>query len=141
VMFGAVVLFFGALLLMFLRLVLVARRDLIADYAGDPNAQYVEFVRGPLGTQCVIPGPPTSTLAAVDFSDEESELFEPDRRTFRFTNHVVREHFAELNASLVWRKNSPRARRARLARRALLAVLALIGAAFLVADFLGYLGE
>jgi hypothetical protein len=138
--YPGVVIFFGVLLLMFVRLVLAARRDLVADYDGYPHGQYVEFVRGPLGITCVIPGPPTSTLAAVDFGDEESELFEPDKRSFRFTNHVVREHFAELNAELVWRKNSPRARRARLARRVLLVVLAAVGAAFLVADYFGYLG-
>ena len=136
--FGAVVLFFAAMLLMFVRLVLVARHGLIANWVGDPNDQYVELVRGPLGITCVLPGPPTSTLAAVNFTDENSDLFEPDRRTFTFTNPIVREHVAALNADLVWRKNSPRARLARLARRVALVVLVVVGAAFLVAEYLGY---
>ena len=78
--------FFGLLFLMFVRLILAARNNLIADYQGDPNDQYVEYARGPLGIHCIVPGPPTATVGAVDFADEDFELFAKNRRTFTFTN-------------------------------------------------------
>jgi hypothetical protein len=129
------VVFFALLGLMFWRLVLKAREQLIAPYAGaphggDPDAQYVEIVRGQFGITCVLPGPPTSTLAVVDFGDENYQFFEANRRTFTFANPAVGEQFAAVNAGLVWRPDSPSARRgARLRHAALVALAAAVVAA------------
>jgi hypothetical protein len=129
-LYAVPVAFFALLGLMFWRLVLKAREQLIAPYAGDPNAQYVEIVRGQFGITCVIPGPPTPTLAAVDFDDEDYQLFEANRRTFTFANPAVGEQFAAVNAGLVWRPDSPSARRgARLRHAALVALAAAVVAA------------
>jgi hypothetical protein len=136
-MFCVPVAFFGLMFLMFARLVLRAREQLIAAYDGDPNAQYVEIVRGPLGTTCVLPGPPTATLAAVDFDDEEFQLFEANRRTFTFAHPAVGEQFAAANAGLVWHPDSPAARRATALRHA---GLVLLGVAAALAAVYYYFG-
>ena len=135
--FGVVLAIFGLLLWTFVRRVLDGRRALIADHAGDPNDTYVEVVPGPMGSTCVIPGPPTPTLAAVNFDDDRILLFEPARRTFTFTNALVAEQFATLNSALVWDPAAPRVRRATRARWVLVVlVLGLAGAAF-VWDWMG----
>lgn len=141
-LFCVPVLFFAALLAMFWRLVLGAREQLIAPYAGeprgdDPNAPYVEFVRGHFGATYVIPGPPTSPLAAVDFTDEDYQFFEANRRTFTLANPLVGEEFAAANAALVWHPDLPSARRARWLRHAALVVL---GVAAAIAVILHYFG-
>jgi hypothetical protein len=136
-LFGAVVAFFGLLLLMFWRLVLKAREDLVAPSTGDPNAQHVEFVRGHFGATYVIPGPPTSPLAAVDFTDEDGQLFEANRRTFTFANPAVGAEFAAANAGLVWHPDSPAGRRASWLRHALFVAL---GVAAAIAVILHYFG-
>ena len=135
--FSIPVAIFGLLFLMFARLVLKAREQLIAAYQGDPNAQYVDVVRGPLGTTCVLPGPPTATLAAVDFDDEEFQLFEANRRTFTFANPLVGEQFAAANAGLVWHPDSPSARRATALRHAGLVVLGVAAALAAVYYYFG----
>lgn len=137
-LWGAVLAFFTLCLLLFVRLVLVARRGLLAGWSGDPNAQYVQHVRGPLGIQCVIPGPPTATLGAVDFTDEEFELFDRNRRTFTFTNHDVATAFAAANADLVWEPNSPRAVRARWGRNLVAGIVVVAGVVLWLRDVLGF---
>lgn len=128
--------FFGLLLWMFVRMVLAGRGPLIAQYVGetqgppDVNAMYAEVVRGPLGTTCVLPGQPTSTLAAVDFTDELFAVFEPNKRTFTFANLAVATEFAAANADLVWDPRSPRAERAGRVRRVVLVVAGGAAAAF-----------
>jgi hypothetical protein len=139
-LFSIPVLFFGALLLMFWRLVRKAREGLIGPYTGDPNAQYVEFVRGHFGATYVIPGPPTSPLAAVDFTDDESGVFEGTRRTFTFANAHVGRAFEAANAALVWHPDAPPARRARWMRHALLVGLGVAVAIGLILEYFGYLG-
>ena len=138
--FSIPVLIFSALLLMFWRLVRKARQDLIAPYGGDPNAQYVEFVRGHFGATYVIPGPPTSPLAAVDFTDDEAGLFEGTRRTFTFANPAVGARFAAENAALVWHANAPAARRATWLRHALYVGIGVAVAVGLLLEYFGYLG-
>ena len=79
----------------------------------------------------MIPGPPTPTLAAVDFADEDVQLFAANRRTFAFAHAEVARRFAEVNAELVWDPDSPRARRA--ARRDKALIVAVVVAALGVA--------
>lgn len=133
-----VLLFFTVALLAFLRSILAARRNLIAGYGGDPNDQHVEIVRGPLGITCVLPGPPTATLAAVNFTDEDFELLAKNRRVYTFTNLDVATAFAAANADLVWEPNSPRAIRSRWAANALFVVLAVVGVALWLRELLGF---
>ena len=135
---GAVVGVFGLLLLMFVRLVLAARRDLIADWHGDPNDQYVTHERGPLGIRCVVPGPPTGTSGAVNFADEDFELFARNRRTFTFTNLDVATAFAAENADLVWDPSSPVAVRARWGRNVVVGGIVLVAVALWLKELLGF---
>ena len=135
---GVVVAVFGLALLMFLRLVLVARHGLLAGYSGDPDDQYVEHVRGPLGIRCVIPGPPTGTVGAVNFTDEEFELFDRNRRTFTFTRRDVAVAFAAANADVVWEPTSPRAVRARWARTVVVGGVVVAGVVLWLKDLLGF---
>jgi hypothetical protein len=131
-LYAVPVVFFALLGLMFWRLVLKAREQLIAPYQGDPNEQHVEVVRGQFGIHCIIAGPPTSTLAAVDFGDEDYQFFEANRRTFTFANPEVGEQFAAVNAGLVWRPDSPSARRASRLRHAALVAIAVAVVAAIV---------
>ena len=130
--------FFGLCLLMFVRLILVARRNLIANWNGDPNDQYVAYARGPLGVHCVIPGPPTATVGAVDFADEDFELFARNRRTFTFRNLDVATAFAAENADLVWDPNSPVAVRARWGRNVVIGGVVVAAMVFWLKDVLGF---
>jgi hypothetical protein len=134
--FGGILAIFGALLWMFVRRVIDGRRALIADHAGDPNDSYVEVVPGPMGSTCVIPGPPTPTLAAVNFDDDRMVLFEPARRTVTFTNALVAEQFATLNSALVWDPATPHARRAAGARWLVGALLLVAGIAALAWEWM-----
>ncbi len=135
-LYAVPVAFFALLGLMFWRLVRKAREGLIAPYSGpyrgDPDEQYVDVVRGQLGIHCIIPGPPTSTLAAVDFGDEDYQFFEANRRTFTFANAEVGERFAAENAALVWHPDSPAARRGARLRHAALVVVAVVVVAVVV---------
>lgn len=124
-------------LLAFLRHVLAGRRRQIADHGGDPDDQYVEIARGLLGVTCVLPGPPTPTLAAVNFSDEDVELFDRNRRTFTFTNLEVATAFAATNADLVYLPNSPRAIRARWGRNVVLALVVGVGLVVMLMELMG----
>lgn len=130
--------FFGLLFLMFVRLILAARNNLIADWSGDPNDQYVEHARGPLGIHCVIPGPPTATVGAVDFADEDFELFAKNRRTFTFTNLDVATAFAAENADLVWDPDSPVAVRARWGRNVVIGIVVVVAVGLWLKDVLGF---
>ena len=129
--------FFALCLLMFVRLVLAARRGLVADHAGDPNDQYVEYARGPLGITCIIPGPPTATVGAVDFADEDFELFARNRRTFTFRNLDVATAFAAENADHVWDPNSPTAVRARWGRKVVIGGVVVAVVVLWLVDVLG----
>lgn len=129
-------LFFALLLWIFTSMILRARWGLIADYQGDPNDTYIETVRGLVGGSCIIPRPPTPTLAAVNFTDDISAPFDPDRRTFTFTNAAVATAFASTNAELRWDPHSARARRGVWMRRVVIAGLALLGLWFAARDLL-----
>jgi hypothetical protein len=121
----------------FVRLILNARRDLVADFGGAANDQYAEVVRGPLGITCVLPGPPTRPMSAVNFADENVELLGRNRRTFTFANVDVATAFAAANAELVWQPNSPRAVRLRWANRVLIGLVLGVGLVLLLRDLFG----
>jgi hypothetical protein len=127
--------FFGLCLLGFLRLIASARHDLVAAHAGDPNDAYVRRARVLLGDHAVIPGPPTSVLAAADFTDDRAELFDPERRTFTFADPVFGAQFAALNADRLWDARAPRAHRTRALRRVLLIAVVLFGVAATVLEW------
>jgi hypothetical protein len=144
---GFLLLFFGGLLLWFLRTILRARHDLVADFQprpgaaqahGEPNANYVEVVHAPPGMTCVIPSPPTSAAAAVNFTDDCAQLFEPAKHVFTFANPDVLAHFRAVNADRVWNPESPRARGAATLRRALFAVFIIAAAALVLRELLGF---
>lgn len=118
------------------RMVLAGRKNLIADYGGDPNDQYVEVARGPLGINCILPGPPTPTLASVDFGDETFELVASNRRAFTFANPDVAAGFAAVNADRIWDPASPRAVRTRRLNRVLVALVLASGIFLLLRDLL-----
>lgn len=130
-----IVAFFGVSLASFVHLVNQARKDLTAPYAGDPNDTYVRRERVLLGRNAVIPGAPTSVLAAANFTDDQSELFEPERRTFTFRDPVFAAQFAALNADRLWDAKAPRARRARWLRKAALYAVVAAGAAIWLLDW------
>jgi hypothetical protein len=123
----AVVLFFVLSLYSFVHMSLDAGRPLVADtnWAG-PNDTYMRTHRGILGSWYVIPGPPTPTLAAVDFADEDVQLFSANRRTFAFAQAEVARRFAEVNAELVWDPSSPSARRVARRDKALIVAVVIV---------------
>lgn len=129
--------FFALSLLSFVHLSLKAGRPLIAhDRTTNADEDYVEIVPGLFGAQYVVPGPPTSTLGAVSFSDEEFMMFESNKRAFTFTNSVVAEQFAALNADLVWTPDSPRAVRGARKRYAAVVAVIVIGGAYVLWELL-----
>lgn len=141
---GGILAFLALSLWGFVRLVLAGRNALIADYdpgpdelyPENPNDCYVEFARGPLGINCILPGAPTPTLASVDFGDEKFELLASNRRAFRFANPEVGAAFAAANAERVWDPASPRAVRTRVANYVILALFMAFGLFLLVRDLM-----
>lgn len=127
--------FFAFCLFGFLNLVNQARHHLTTSYVGDPNDVYVRREWLLLGRNAVIPGEPTSVLAAANFTDDVSELFEPERRTFTFRDPVFAAQFAALNAERIWSGRSPRARWARKARNVVFGVLLVVGGLALLDDW------
>jgi hypothetical protein len=133
VVWGAVCALFGLLALMFLWLIRRAGRPLV--HLGGYASPHVRVERGPLGSLYVDTAEPTSVQRAMDFSDDESEMFEPERHRFTFRNRQVAAEFAELNADRDWDPASTRAQLARRARRALFALVVLGVIWALVAEF------
>ena len=66
-------------------------------------------------------------LAAVDFTDDRSELFDVERHLFTFQNEEVTAKFAVLNANRRWNPTSSRARIANKAQWALMSGFLLVG--------------
>ena len=132
---AGVVAFFGFCLFGFLTLVSRARHDLVAPYAGDGDDVYIRRERVLLGPNAVFPGPPTSVLAAANYTDDESALFEPDRRTYTFRDPVFAAQFAALNANRLWDAKAPRARWARKARKFLMIAFVVALAVAWVVDW------
>ncbi len=56
--------------------------------------------------------PPISITSAIDFSCDQSELFEPQWRKFTFRNTDYAEHFRHANQKRLWSRRHPAARRA-----------------------------
>jgi hypothetical protein len=122
-----ILLFFLLCFYGFVRASLDAGRPLVAGGPwDDANATYMRTRAGVLGSWYVIPGPPTPTLAAVDFADEDFQLFSANRRTFTFAHAEIARRFAEVNAELVWDPSSPRARRAARRDKALIVVVVVV---------------
>jgi hypothetical protein len=126
--------FFGLLLLMFLRLCLKAGRPLVHDAGRAPT--YVRVITGALG-RYAIPVAPTTTLAAVDFTDDVSDTFEPERHDFRFASGTIAQEFAALNADRIWQPSSLRAQGAQIARWVMYAAIAVVIVAGLLYEYAG----
>jgi hypothetical protein len=73
-------------------------------------------------------------LAAVDFTDDRSELFDTERHLFTFENVEVRAKFAELNANRKWEPTSTRARIAQRTRWTLMIGFLLVGLYLILKD-------
>ena len=131
---GAVCAFFGLLGLMFWGLVMKPGRQMILTPAHTPT--YVKVERGPLGGRFVAPTEPTSLMRSVDFTDDISELFEPERHRFAFRNYEVAARFGELNADREWDPASTRAQLAARGRKAVIAAAVLFGIWVLLEDFI-----
>lgn len=119
---GAVSGFFGVLGLVFWGLILRRGRPLILG-PGDARPVHARVERGPLWSTFVVPADPTTVARAVDFGDDVSEMFEPERHRFTFRNYEVAARFEELNADREW---DPASTRAQLARRGRMAVTGLV---------------
>jgi hypothetical protein len=129
--------FFSVCLYAFVTLVNNARNDLIAPYDASSDDHYVRRARLLFGDNAVFLGPPTSVLAAANFTDDRSELFEPERRTSTFRDPVFAAQFAALNADRVWSAKAPRARLARRARNVVFALLLVFGGLAMLNDWTG----
>jgi hypothetical protein len=57
--------------------------------------------------------PQTSVTRAFDYTDDESDVFEPPRRRYFIRNSAFEEQFVALNAARQWDPRGPEARRAR----------------------------
>ena len=121
---GAVCGFFGVMGLVFWGLIMRQGRPLILS-PGHTRPVHVQTERGPLGSRYVVPAEPTSLMRAVDFSGDESELFEPERHRFTFRNYEVAAGFSELNAHRQWDPASRRAQLAATGRKALIGAVVL----------------
>ena len=131
---GAVCAFFGLLGLMFWGLVMKPGRQMVLTPAVMPT--YAQVERGPLGSRYVAPTEPTSLMRSVDFTDDISEMFEPERHRFSFRNYEVAARFEELNAHREWNPASPRAQLAATGRKAVIAAVVLFVVWTLVEEFL-----
>ncbi|MEW5928840.1 MAG: hypothetical protein AB1941_15370 [Gemmatimonadota bacterium] len=131
---GAVCAFFGVMGLVFVRLILKPGRPMMLT-PGHTSPVYAQVERGPLGSRYVAPTEPTSLMRAMDFSGDESELFEPERHRFTFRNYEVAAGFSELNAHRQWDPASRRAQLAATGRRALIGLVVLGVIYALLAEF------
>jgi hypothetical protein len=103
---------------------------------GDGRPVHAQVERGPLGGRYVAPAEPTSLMRAMDFTGDESEMFEPERHRFTFRNYEVAAGFSELNAHRQWDPASRRAQLAATGRRALVGLVVLGVLYALVAEFI-----
>ena len=76
--------------------------------------------------------PPTSISGSVDFTDDESDTFEPSWHRLTFENAAYAELFRTTNAERIWSKRSEKAQKA-AARRSMLKICAWIAVAGVVA--------
>ncbi len=129
---GAVCAFFGLLGLMFWGLVMKPGRQMILTPPVTPS--YVQVERGPLGGRFIVPMDPTPLMRSVDFTDDISQLFEPERHRFSFRNYEVAARFEELNAHREWDPASTRAQLAATGRKAVIAAVVLFVAWTLLSE-------
>ncbi len=115
--------FFAFLTWTFVRLIRSRGALLIAEPGQPSHELAVQVERGPLGCRFVLPAEPTSVSGALDFSDDRSDAFDPERHLFRFRNRQVAESFEALNAGRAWDPASPRAIRGAMLRKAAMAAV------------------
>ncbi|MDF1503586.1 hypothetical protein [Roseisolibacter sp. H3M3-2] len=134
-MAAGIVGFFGFCLLGFLALVNRARHDLVAADASGGADAYVRRARVLGGDHAVFLQPPTSVLAAANFSDDRAELFEPEHHLYTFRDPHFADRVRALNADRAWSGKSARARWARSARNALFAVFLVVAGFAILNDW------
>lgn len=127
--------FFGLLGLMFWGLIMRNGRPMVLA-PGTRGPVHARVERGPLWSTFIVPAEPTAVARAVDFGEDVSEMFEPERHRFTFRNYEVAARFAELNAGREWDPGSRRAQLAATGRRALIGAVVLGAAYLLAAEFL-----
>lgn len=81
--------------------------------------------------------PLTSVTSAFDFTDDQSELFDRERRTYRLRNSTFAEAFIDANRHSQWDPRSARAAAGHRGRIALLIVFAVAAVVMLVGTLLG----
>jgi hypothetical protein len=131
---GGLCAFFGLLAMTFYRMIRDRGRRLILEPENPSQPRYVQVESGLLGSRFIVPTEPTSVLAAVDFTDDRSELFDTERHLFTFENVEVRAKFAELNANRKWEPTSTRARIAQRTRWTLMIGFLLVGLYLILKD-------
>lgn len=124
--------FFGVMAVVFFSMIWKRGRRLTLVPA-DGSPHYAQVEPGPLGSRFIVSAEPTSVFRALDFTDDRSKLFEPERHRFTFRNHGVAARFSELNADREWDPASRRAQLAAQARWALAAVV-FLGALYLLLE-------
>jgi hypothetical protein len=80
--------------------------------------------------------PATSVTSAFDYSDDQSELFDRERRTYRLGNPAFAEAFLHANQHRQWNPGSPRAAAGRWLRTALTIMIVVAGVVMLVSTLL-----
>jgi hypothetical protein len=130
---AAVCAFFGLLGFLFWGRVMKPGRQMILTPVDTPA--YVQVERGPLGSRFIVPMDPTSLMRSVDFTDDISQLFEPERHRFSFRNYEVAARFDELNAHREWDPASTRAQLAATGRKAVVAAVVLFVTWTLLSEF------
>jgi hypothetical protein len=81
--------------------------------------------------------PPTSVTSALDFTQDQSQAFEPSWRRYTFENDTYGRAFVKGNADRIWDPNSPRAEVAGDARYSLLVAVVVVFAALAAYAVLG----
>jgi hypothetical protein len=81
--------------------------------------------------------PETQVTSALAFSDDLSQLFEPERHEYRFQNPVVAERFRAANAGRQWVADSSRARIASNGRIVVVALVVAAAVLLWIAQWLG----
>jgi len=76
--------------------------------------------------------PPTSVTSAFDYTDDESELFDRERRTYRLRNSIFADAFVDGNRHSQWDPSSARATAGHRGRIVLLIVFAVAAVFMLV---------
>jgi hypothetical protein len=79
--------------------------------------------------------PPTSVTSAFDYTDDQSELFDRERRTYRLRNPTFADAFVDANRHSQWDPSSARATAGHRGRIVLLIVFAMATIFILIGTF------